>query len=224
MKRRQFFGVTFLALTILSCADTLLLVQPAQGQTGKGTIDALVKTLAGLQINKSGISSPQLAEVAKYIDYQTMAEQALGNKEWQQLNTTQRKIYLQSFKSLVEHRYYKRWHKIFSKSKIAYENEDKTATRKDNEIMVKTALSADKDTKMVIWTLTAQQPKVINLAVDDRDILNKVQSRFQGKIARAGVPAFLAWLQNKAKQSSDTDEDNLSAEDNRRIHQISKSN
>jgi ABC-type transporter MlaC component len=189
-------------LVLLLCLLTLnVLPLSAFAQTGKESIESLIKVFSTLRGHHWELDPTQLADAAKYIDYRDMAQRALGEREWHKLSDAQKKNYLQSFKSLIERRYYTRWHRIFAKSKITYGAE----ARKDSDVLVNSTITTGNSTKSVVWTLAGELPKVVNLTVGDKDLLKVVQPRFQRKIAAAGMPAFLSWLQKKSKQVSDDD-------------------
>jgi ABC-type transporter MlaC component len=175
----------------------------AYSQTGKESIESLVKVFSTLHGHHWELDPAELAQAAKYIDYQNMAERAIGEQEWHKLSNAQKKTYLQSFKSLIERRYYTRWHRIFARSEIKYGTEERTA----NDVLVKTTIITGKSTKPVIWTLIGEPPKVVNLTVEDRDLLKNVHARFQKKMAEIGTKTFLSWLQRKSKQSFENTED-----------------
>jgi ABC-type transporter MlaC component len=194
---------------LLLCLLTLNILSLSAGaQTGKESIESLIKVFSTLRGHHWELDPAQLADAAKYIDYHSMAERALGDKEWHKLLGAQKTIYLQSFKSLIERRYYTRWHRIFARSKIAYGNEAK----KDSDVLVNITITTGSSTKDIVWTLTGEPPKVVNLAVADMDLLKVVQSRFQRKITDTGMPTFLSWLQKKSKQTSGDDETGLVTE------------
>jgi ABC-type transporter MlaC component len=189
-----------LILLVLTCQIS------AGAQTGKESIESLIKVFSTLHGHHWELDPVQLAEAAKYIDYRSMAERAIGEKEWQKLSPVQLKTYLQSFKALIERRYYTRWHRIFAQSKTTY----KVETKKENDLSVSTVITTGKSTKNVVWTLSGEPPRVVDLAVGEKDLLQVVQSRFQRKISEAGLPTFISWLQRKSKQSSSEDEADLS--------------
>ena len=199
------FSIFFLCLLILNMSSS-----PTHAQTGKESIESLVKVFSTLRGHHWQLNPAQLADAVQYIDFQTMAERSIGEKDWRTLSNAQKKIYLQSFKSLIERRYYTRWHRIFSQSKIAYGAE----TKKGDDVLVSSTITTSSSTKTVVWTLAGEPPKVVNLTVGEKDLLKGVQSRFQTKITQTSMPVFLSWLQKKSKQTSDEDETNLNAERN----------
>lgn len=207
-RHKEGHPVIYLLLACLFTLNLLLPPLPAKAQTGKEVIESLVRIFANLKGDDSNFDRTQLAEAAHYIDYRGMAERALGNKDWNKLTKLQKQIYLQSFKSLIERRYYGRWHKIFAHSQIVYRDEERNA----GDVIVKTTMTTGKSAKDVVWTLAGEQAKVIDLTVEDHDILKRVHARFQRKIDGAGVPAFIAWLQKRSKETFEEEETNLSAE------------
>lgn len=176
----------------------LLPFQQASAQTGKETIESLVGIFSNSGSSPTSFSQNQLSEAAKYIDYPTMAEESLG-QYWNKLSDKQKAVYLQSFKSLIEQRYYKRWHRVFSKSKISYADEKKLPS---GNVIVKTKILTGEESKTVLWTLTGNDPKVVNLTVDQEDLVKKANARFARKIAGVGIPAFIKWISYRANHSA----------------------
>ena len=163
----------------------------------------LVKVLSELRGHHWQLDPQQTAEAAKYIDYQTMAQRALGDKEWHKLSSAQKINYVQSFKAIIQRRYYTRWRRIFIQSKITYGPEEK----KGEDVLVNTTITTAKSTKNATWDLSGVPPRIVNLTVGDRDLLKVAQARFQRKIAGVGIPAFLAWLQKRSKINVDDGDD-----------------
>jgi ABC-type transporter MlaC component len=183
------------------CLSALTL--PVCAQTGKESIESLVKVFSTLHGHHWELRPAELAEAAKYINYPSMAQRALGDEEWSKLTAAQKKNYLQSFKAIIERRYYTRWRRIFAQSKICYGTEQK----KGEDFLVNTTVTTAKSNKNVIWNLTGEPPKLVNLTVGEHDLLQVAHSRFQRKIAGVGLPVFVAWLQKRSKLATDADDD-----------------
>jgi ABC-type transporter MlaC component len=195
MSKRS-YKVILLAFLCSISLQMFLPIFTANGQTGKETIEALVRIFSGRKENNSSTDKARFKEAANYIDYENMAQQAIGTNYWNKLSNAQKKSYVQSFRVLVEQRYYKRWHRIFSKSKIIYTGEEKLPS--DNTL-VKTKIITGSNNKMAIWTLSGTEPKVVNLTIDDRDLVKRAYARFQRKIKGVGVTSFVGWIQHRAK-------------------------
>jgi ABC-type transporter MlaC component len=179
----------YLLVACLFCINDLNPVRAAGAQSGKETIQTLIAIFANLKDGQI-LNTSALAEAANYIDYSGMAERALGEKYWQKLTAVQKSQYIQNFKSLIERRYYRRWHKIFAHSAISYGTEG----RKGTNIVVPTTIVTGKNKKCITWTLAGSAPKVIDLTAENGDIIIRLQKRFQKKVDDAGVPVFLTWL------------------------------
>lgn len=173
---------------------TALVPQSAFAQSGKDTIDRLVQIFSSW--NGNSTDKHAYSEVAKYIDYRGMAERSLKPEEWKKLNPAQKNDYTKTLQSLIEERYYVRWHRIFNKGKITYKGESTVG----GDTLVKTDLLVGKKTDPLVWRLDAQggERRVVSLAVNDSDLLKKLSGRLEGKLAKMGFPGMLAWMKNKA--------------------------
>ena len=194
-----------------SCALALVLlfflcsplVPLAAALDSKSTVESLIKLFSqwGTGVNNQTFA----AQAAQFIDYRTMSQMALGADNWGKLSEAQRQEFTQSFRTLVEKRYYPRWHKIFSKSRITYgkESVQNGLTRIQTQITLKDSV------QQVNWELKAEgsEPKVVNLSVEDKDLVMRVGRRFQKKLTQSGFPALLAWIKTQAAKSGSTSED-----------------
>jgi phospholipid transport system substrate-binding protein len=163
----------------------------------KPTVETLVKLFS--QLKSTGPASASvLNQVAQYIDYKAMAEASLG-QQWAKLSEAQREEFAKSFRSLVEKRYYPRWHKIFSKSQVSYgkESQENGVTRLKTQITLKDTVQE------IDWDLKAEgaAAKVVNLTVEDKDLVVRAGKRFQPRLAKSGFPAFIAWINTQAAKS-----------------------
>ena len=164
----------------------------------KPTIETLVKLFS--QLSSSGPASQSvLTQVAQYIDYKAMAQDSLG-PQWDKLSEAQRDEFTKSFKTLVERRYYPRWHKIFSKSQVTYGKE----SQQNGVTRIKTQITLKDSVQEVDWDLKAEgtAPKVINLTVENKDLVMRAGKRFQQRLAKAGFPSFIAWIKTQANKST----------------------
>lgn len=178
---------------------------PAQAQTGRATIDRLVGIFS--QWSGSSQESKVYREAAGYIDFEGMAERSLSG-EWKKLSPAQRAEFTDTLRTLIEERYYLRWHKIFKKAKLAYVNESSAG----GDTKVATLITLGKKKDQVEWQLDSKdgQPKLINLAVNDSDLLNRLSGRLQNKLNKAGFAAMIAWMKNKSNSSSEAEKSNVS--------------
>jgi ABC-type transporter MlaC component len=138
------------------------------------------------------------SEAAKYIDYKGMAEGALTPAQWNKMSADEKSRYTTAFRRLIEQRYYKRWNKIFQRSKLVFAGE----SRSEKDTYVKTLLvnkRGEDDT--VIWRLQSRngQPMLISLDVNGKDLLQRVGSRFQKQYDKSGANSLIQWIANKAR-------------------------
>jgi len=128
-----------------------------------------------------------------------MAQDSLG-PQWDKLSEAQRDEFTKSFKTLVERRYYPRWHKIFSKSQVTYGKE----SQQNGVTRIKTQITLKDSVQEVDWDLKAEgtAPKVINLTVENKDLVMRAGKRFQQRLAKAGFPSFIAWIKTQANKST----------------------
>jgi phospholipid transport system substrate-binding protein len=163
----------------------------------KPTVEMLVKLFS--QLSSTGTTSASLlAQAAQYIDYKSMAQASLG-AQWQKLSDAQRDEFAKSFRTLVEKRYYPRWHKIFSKSRVSYGNQ----SQENGVTRLKTQIALKDSVQEVVWDLRGEGStnKVVNLTVENKDLVVRAGKRFQPRLAKSGFPAFIAWINSQAAKS-----------------------
>lgn len=166
------------------------------------TIDTLVKLLS--QWSSSGNNQSILTQAAQHIDYQAMGEESLG-AQWGKLSEAQRTEFVQGFKTLVEKRYYPRWHNIFSKSKLTYGKES-TA---NGVTRINTQMTLKDSVQEVDWDLkgTGANARVVNLTVGEKDLVVRAGRRFQKRLEKAGFPAFMTWIKKEAANTGSASAD-----------------
>jgi ABC-type transporter MlaC component len=171
---------------------------PAFAEDGKKVVQQLVKVFVDSDPAKGG--QPAYGEAAKYIDYQTMSERALGQARWKTLSSTQKSEFVEDFRRLIEKRYYPRWQRIFAAGQISYLDE----TISGRDVLVKTSVNTADSAQVVIWTVSQSGPegRVISLKVGERDLLKRAALRFQKKLAKGDFKDFLAWLKKESVRSS----------------------
>lgn len=134
------------------------------------------------------------------IDYQEMSVRCLGKKDWDGLTASQRAQFVASLKGLVEQRYYPRWHRIFGKGKVTFQEE----TSQSGDILVKTKLLLGKKEELLSWRVADQSgaQKIVSLSVANSDLLERLRSRIKARQKRAGFDALLAWMKGRSNDNS----------------------
>jgi len=142
-------------------------------------------------------------EAANFIDYEMMGQRAIGESQWSKLTPAQRKDFVQTFRKLIEERYYPRWHKIFRSGKLEYLN----TVNASGDTLVRTELKLGDDEDDLIWRLNPRSGdlKIISLSVDNKDLLQHVAARFQRKLKKCDFTQFMKWLRDEL---DDDDDDN----------------
>ncbi len=190
---------------LLICLISLFNIEPVYAQSEKDSVISIVKIFSEQKdVNHFVLDKTQLVAIEGLIDYSTMAQYAIGKNNWTKLSNSQRIIYVNDFKSLLEHRYYPRWHKIFAKSTFSCGSD----VHQGQNILVNSTITTGEKTEHITWTLTGQPAKVIDLTVDENDLLKRLQTRFQKKLASGDIPAFISWLDKACKQLADKNEQN----------------
>lgn len=168
---------------------------------GWQNVQKLVEVVSAWKGDKADPSVNRQA--AKYIDYQSMAQRSLGDEQWAKLNAGQKSQFTATLRNLMEQRYYPRWHRIFVKAKLQHVSD--TASGADT--LVKTHMLVGKKSDELVWRLTGKgDPKVVSLAIGDKDLLTKLKVRLQDKLAKSNFASLLSWMQSKAKQQSSAEE------------------
>ncbi|MBI4532462.1 MAG: ABC transporter substrate-binding protein [Candidatus Melainabacteria bacterium] len=177
----------------------VLLASSVLAQTGKTAVADLVTLLSAW--SGDNLDSIISNAAAKHIDFAGMAECALGKVQWDRLGPARKREFVATFRRLVEHRYYRRWHKIFHKGTLAYVSE---ANASDDTI-VKTLLRVGKKEDVVIWRLRSSDGdlKVISLSVEGKDLLKRLNARFQRHLQKDGFDGLMAWLKDKLDEDDD---------------------
>lgn len=185
-----------LIVPLFACA---LLVSPVLAQTGKVAVADLVTLLSAWSGDDLDLTISNAA--ARHIDFAGMAECTLGKVQWDKLGPAKRREFVATFRRLVEHRYYRRWHRIFQKGTLTYVSE---ASASDDTI-VKTLLKVGKKEDVVIWRLRSSDGdlKVISLAVEGKDLLKRLNARFQRHLQKDGFDGLMAWLKDKLDEDDD---------------------
>ena len=172
---------------------------PVLAQTGKTAVFDLVSLFSSWSGDDVDSAISQAA--AKHIDFAGMAEHALGTVQWEQLGPSKKREFVATFRKLVEHRYYHRWHKIFKKGKLTWLGEANAA----GDTIVKTLLTVGKKKDPVVWRLRLVDGdlKVLNLSVGDKDLLQRLNARFQRHLQKDGFDGLMAWLKDKLDEDDE---------------------
>ncbi|CAN5346018.1 hypothetical protein BH10CYA1_BH10CYA1_16730 [soil metagenome] len=151
-----------------------------------------VQNIVSLFSGPGGASYPG---AAKFIDYDAMSQRSLGVQQWSKLTAKQKHDYTAALQVLIEQRYYPRWHRIFSKAKIEYVSKSTAG----GDILVKTILVVGKKRDPITWRLSDRSDKIINLAIGQKDLLDRLTNRLQPKLKKSGFQSMLAWMQAHAR-------------------------
>jgi ABC-type transporter MlaC component len=187
---------------ILACCAAIILcfaTAPAsEAASGKDTVEKLVSVFKAW--NEGSSEKAVFSQVSQYINYEVLGERALGAAEWSRLKAPQRSAFVDALRSLVEQRYYPRWHKLFGKGSMAYGNE----AAKGGDIVVSTTLTVGKKDQSVAWRLENKSgtPRVVSLDVDEKDLLETLHNRITPRIKKMGFDDFVSWLKNKAAREA----------------------
>lgn len=182
------------ALALLTAGAICFSAPAVFAHSGRQTVDSLIDTLS-----KAGtIDERASCEATRYIDYETMAEVALGKPQWAKLSSTQQHDFVAALRRLVEHRYYKRWQRIFENGKLSHLSESKQGS----DIRVISLLIVGKKKDRLTWRLASREGdlRIISLAVGDRDLLTRVGERLRTHLNRKGIVSLIAWLREESHQ------------------------
>jgi len=176
------------------CAANFAGLSPAQAQMPKDTVNSLVQIFTTWSGNARDRST--YTEAAKHIDYQGMAQRSLSPAEWSKLTAKQKSDFTGTLRTLIEQRYYTRWHRIFAKGKLTFKGESNAG----GDTIVKSDLLLGKKVDSLEWRLDTVngEHKVVSLAVGQSDLLKKLSARLQGRVAKVGFNGLLTWMKNKA--------------------------
>jgi ABC-type transporter MlaC component len=184
----------------LSALCTMQLNAPVVAQSsGRDVVQDLV-TLFSAWSNGRGRHTIY-DEASHHIDFPTMTEMAFTPAQWDAFTTVQKRDLIASFRTLVENRYYKRWHKLFLRSRLTVANE----ARAGGDIYVKTYVTEGRTEDTVIWRLHPHsgEPMVVSLNVNGKDLVNRLSERFQKQLKKRGAPGLVAWMKNQAIDDED---------------------
>lgn len=175
--------------------------------SGKETVQQLVTLFSAWSDGRGRRSI--FEEAAQHIDYPTMAEMSFTPAQWDAFSPAQKRDMINSFRSLVENRYYRRWHKLFLRSRLTVANEAKAG----GDIYVKTFVTQGKDEDTVIWRLRPHngEPMVVSLNVNGKDLISRLSDRFQKQLKKRGTQGLVAWIKTEAEDRKADDEEDAAA-------------
>jgi hypothetical protein len=182
---------------MLICA--LLVAPPALAESGTQVVQHVVQIFTTWNGSKS--DTRMYTEASNYIDYMGMAERSLTSAEWKKLSAAQKGEFVKTMRTLIEQRYYVRWHKLFSKGKLSYLGENKSG----DETTVKSQLTIGKKVDPLNWLLA--RDKILSLSVGKSDLLTKLSTRLKGRLDKLGFNGLLTWMKNKANISPEESSD-----------------
>ena len=166
---------------------------------GWASVEQLLRTFDCAGSSKVSKSATKVASnPSSLIDYQEMSVRCLGKKDWDGLTSGQRSQFVASLKGLVEQRYYPRWHKIFGKGKVTFQEE----TTQNGDILVRTKLLLGKKEELLSWRVASQSgsQKVVSMSVANSDLLERLKSRIKARQKKAGFDALLAWMKGRSSE------------------------
>lgn len=172
---------------------------PAAAQTGRSAVHGLVVLFSTW--NGKSLDPGILNAAAKHIDYSSMASRAIGPDDWDKLSAGQKRDFVTTFRKLVERRYYMRWHKLFRKGSVSYLSE----SANNGDVLVRTRLLVGKKRDTLVWRLHPGNGElmVINLTVGEKDLLNRLSTRFRKLMKDDGFEGMMAWLKDKLDEDSE---------------------
>lgn len=170
-------------------------------ETGKDTVQDLTTLFSAY--SEKGANQNILDAAAKRIDFPGMTELLFTPAQWTSLGAAERKHITESFRKLVESRYYPRWQKIFSRSRLAVAGEAKAG----NDVYVKTFLTkpGEDESDTVLWRLRPKgnESVVVSLSVNGKDLVSRLRGRFQKGLQKHGPNGLVAWMKGKADSEAD---------------------
>jgi ABC-type transporter MlaC component len=169
---------------------------------GKATVQKVVNLFS---VWHGKDSSPAVfKEAARIIDYEEMSEKALGAR-WNTLKPVERTEFVSTFRTLIEERYYRRWHRIFNRAELNY----KTEVPVSGDLLIKTVMTVGKKQDGVVWRLSNRSGsyRVISIAVNQKDLLERLSERLELRLRKDSFKRLLSWMREEADQDDNDDRD-----------------
>jgi len=183
---------------IMSLLATVCISLPAYSESGTRTVQELIE-LFSRPAPEDGEPQPYQS-AAQLIDYAGMSEQLLAKSQWEHFTPAQQREITASIQSLLEQRYYERWHKLYGRGKVSYLGE-KTA---NDNVYVSTILVLGKEKESIIWELRPRGGKlmVTDINADGKDMLARLKLRVQRHLSKDGYDGLISWLKRKSRTQS----------------------
>jgi ABC-type transporter MlaC component len=142
------------------------------------------------------------AKLSNQVDYATMTQLAFTPSQWSSFSPSQRDQLKSAYRELICKRYYMRWHKLFARSNVKYGD----VASANGDTYMKTWIKHAKDDDVVTWRLRDSNGRLalIDINVNDKDLISRLSERSQAELKKLGVPRFIAWLQQEARQTQET--------------------
>ncbi|HEY9790389.1 MAG TPA: ABC transporter substrate-binding protein [Candidatus Obscuribacterales bacterium] len=184
-----------LAPVMVAAALALTVGLEARAAGAKDTVNHIIATFASTQ--DTGAIANQLSGL---IDFQKIAQLAFAPAQWKQFSAQDQKQIVTTFRELIEKRYYPRWHKLFSKSKVEVADEATSA----GSHFVRTYVNHGKEKDSVIWRLQDDNGNlaVVDLNVNGKGLDARLGERVQTRLTKEGARKFVSWLKEQARSET----------------------
>jgi ABC-type transporter MlaC component len=196
--KKKLFQLLFSLILLISSG--LLSCVPARAY-GFETVAKLVDLFKGF--NTVAIPANILQKASQFIDYKSMAEQALGREQWSKLSKSEKDRFCQALQKLIEERYYPRWHKLFSKGQLICDSESLVGSR----LTIKSHLTINDNSQNIIWQLDNKTTpaKVLSIQVGEKNLLAILHARLLPRLQKSGIKSLISWLDSKSSRQTATD-------------------
>jgi len=167
--------------------------------SAKDSVSSLITSF--VQWNGKFTDKVKLDQLAHSLDYDGMSSRAMGAQQWAMLSASQKSEFIAALRSVIEQRYYPRWHRLFAKGTVIYGVQAKNQT----ETTIQTKLTVGKSKQNLSWLLDekAGELKVVSLKVDKSDLVTRLHDRISARLAKNGFDKVLSWLKSKSLDVGD---------------------
>jgi ABC-type transporter MlaC component len=185
-------------IPLLAISLSLAVTQPAKAQEGTAAVQRIISTVTAGGRRKTKVNLAKA--MADKADYDTMAQHLFSPKQWQQMTIAERTGVTTSVRNILERRYYKRWHKLYSRSQVQYLGE----TPINGGIAVRTMLNDHSSSESVTWQLSKKNGKLLvtDLNVDGKDLVDGLRDKVQKRLRRQGYDGVVTWLKTRTQTAS----------------------
>ena len=200
MKQVNYF--TVLRVNLLSLFLIAALCAPSHAASNLSAKDSVSSLIASfVQWNGKFTDKSKLDQLAHSIDYDGMSQRAMGIQQWAKLSAFQKSEFTAALRTVIERRYYPRWHRLFAKGTVGYGAQTKNQT----ETTLETKLTVGKSKQNLSWLLDekAGELKVVSLKVDKSDLVTRLHDRISARLAKNGFDKVLSWLKSKSSDVGD---------------------